>query len=48
MTAIHDALRRDLLLGGPAARPLTWTLSWSAGLLAVFATLAVRVYRRQA
>jgi oleandomycin transport system permease protein len=47
LTHAMDACRA-LLLGGPVAGPLTWTLLWSAGLLAVFATLAVRVYRRQA
>lgn len=47
LTHAMDA-SRALLLGGQVARPLTWTLLWSAGMLAVFATLAIRVYRRQA
>jgi oleandomycin transport system permease protein len=38
---------RGLLLGGPVTGPVTWTLVWSAALLAVFAPLAVRVYRRR-
>lgn len=39
---------RGLLLGGPVAGPATNTLLWSAALLAVFAPLAVAVYRRRA
>lgn len=38
---------RGLLLGGPVARPVLETLAWSAGVLAVFAPLAVRAYRRR-
>lgn len=38
---------RGLLTGGPVARPLLITVAWSAGLLAVFAPLAVRAYRRR-
>lgn len=47
LTHAMDACRA-LLLGGPVAGPLIMTLLWSAGLLAVFAPLAVLVYRRQA
>jgi oleandomycin transport system permease protein len=39
---------RGLLLGGPVAEPATNTLLWTAALLAVFAPLAVAVYRRRA
>ena len=39
---------RGLMLGGPVASNLLWTLVWMAGLLVVFAPLAVRAYRRRA
>ena len=39
---------RGLMLGGPVASNLFWTLVWMAGLLVVFAPLAVRAYRRRA
>ncbi|RBY79509.1 ABC transporter permease [Geodermatophilus sp. TF02-6] len=39
---------RGLMLGGPVAGNLVWTLVWMAGLLVVFAPLAVRAYRRRA
>lgn len=42
-----DAVR-GLLLGGPVADAAVATLLWSAAILAVFAPLAVRVYRRRA
>ena len=38
---------RGLLVGGPVAGPLTWTIGWGLGLLVVFAPLAVRAYRRR-
>jgi oleandomycin transport system permease protein len=38
---------RGLLLGGPIAGPAITTLLWSAAILAVFAPLAVRAYRRR-
>lgn len=38
---------RGLMIGGPVAGPVTTTLLWSAGLVAVFAPLAVRAYRRR-
>jgi oleandomycin transport system permease protein len=38
---------RGLMLGGPVAGPVTHTLLWGAGILAVFAPLAVRAYRRR-
>jgi oleandomycin transport system permease protein len=41
-----DAVR-GLMLGGPVAWPVTQTLLWSLGLLAVFMPLAVRAYRRK-
>jgi ABC transporter DrrB family efflux protein len=37
---------RALTQGGPVATNLLWTLVWSVGLTVVFATLAVRRYRR--
>jgi oleandomycin transport system permease protein len=39
---------RGLMTGGPVAGHVGWTLLWMTGLLAVFAPLAVRAYRRRA
>jgi oleandomycin transport system permease protein len=39
---------RGLMTGGPVAGHVLWTLVWMAGLLVVFAPLAVRAYRRRA
>jgi oleandomycin transport system permease protein len=39
---------RGLMIGGPVAAHLLWTLVWMAGLLVVFMPLAVRAYRRRA
>jgi oleandomycin transport system permease protein len=39
---------RGLMIGGPVAADLMWTLAWMAGLLAVFCPLALRAYRRRA
>jgi oleandomycin transport system permease protein len=39
---------RGLMVGGPVAQDLMWTLVWMAGLLAVFFPLALRAYRRRA
>jgi oleandomycin transport system permease protein len=39
---------RGLMIGGPVAGHLMWTLVWMAGLLVVFMPLAVRAYRRRA
>jgi hypothetical protein len=44
-----DALvvaERALILGGPAAHDVLVSLAWSAGILIVFAALAVRLYVR--
>ncbi|HZN71902.1 MAG TPA: ABC transporter permease [Micromonosporaceae bacterium] len=41
------ATSRGLLIGGPVAGPVTSTVLWSLGLLAVFVPLAVRAYRRR-
>lgn len=38
---------RGLLVGGPVAGPVTASLVWSAGFLAVVAPLAVYAYRRR-
>ncbi|MCW2525575.1 MAG: type transporter, partial [Pseudonocardiales bacterium] len=38
---------RSLMLGGPVASHLAWTLVWMAGLLVVFVPLALRGYRRR-
>ena len=39
---------RALMLGGPTATPVVQSLAWSIGMVAVFAPLAVRRYRRAA
>jgi oleandomycin transport system permease protein len=38
---------RGLLLGGPVASHVLWTLVWMGGLLVVFVPLALRAYRRR-
>ncbi len=38
---------RGLMIGGPVATHLVWVVVWGLGLLAVFAPLAVRAYRRR-
>ena len=45
VTALTDAAR-GLMLGGPVATPVWHTLVWILGIVAVFAPLAVRRYRR--
>jgi oleandomycin transport system permease protein len=47
LTHLVGALR-GLMLGGPVASDILWTLAWMAGLLAVFVPLALRAYRRRA
>ena len=37
---------RALMIGGPTATPVIQSLAWSVGLIAVFAPMAVRRYRR--
>ena len=39
---------RGLMIGGPVAESLMWTLVWMAVLLVVFVPLALRAYRRRA
>ncbi|GAA4443244.1 ABC transporter permease [Phytohabitans houttuyneae] len=43
---LMDAMR-GLMLGGPVARPVLWTVLWMAGFVAVFAPLALTAYRRR-
>lgn len=38
---------RGLMLGGPVAEPLLYSLAWMAGLVVVFVPLALRAYRRR-
>jgi oleandomycin transport system permease protein len=38
---------RGLLLGGPVATDVLWTLGWMGALLVVFVPLALRAYRRR-
>jgi oleandomycin transport system permease protein len=47
VTDVMEAAR-GLMVGGPVASPAIHTLLWSAGIVAVFAPLAVRAYRRRA
>ncbi|WP_068276696.1 ABC transporter permease [Aldersonia kunmingensis] len=47
MSCAVDAMR-GFTLGGAIATPLLYTVAWSAGLVAVFGTLAVRGYRKAA
>lgn len=47
VTITVDAVRA-LVIGGPAATHVFQTLAWAAGIIAVFAPLAVRRYRRTA
>jgi oleandomycin transport system permease protein len=47
ISVTSDALRA-LLTGGPARTPVLWSLAWIAGLVLVFAPLAVGRYRRLA
>jgi oleandomycin transport system permease protein len=46
VSILADALR-GLLNGGPVAQPVTQSLIWAAVLLAVFAPLSVRAFRRR-
>ena len=52
MASWDDALQlvttvRGLMIGGPVATSLMWTLVWMAILLIVFVPLALRGYRRR-
>jgi ABC-2 type transport system permease protein len=47
VSVVIDATRA-LMTGGPTAGPVASALAWSIGLLAVFAPLAVRRYRKTA
>jgi oleandomycin transport system permease protein len=46
VTHLSDAVRA-LLLDLPPGRAITWSLLWTAGIVAVFAPLAVNAYRRR-
>jgi oleandomycin transport system permease protein len=47
LTHLVGALR-GLMLGGPVANDVLWTLGWMGALLAVFVPLALRAYGRRA
>jgi oleandomycin transport system permease protein len=47
VTILADTIR-GLLVGGPVAAPMTGVLLWAAGILVVFAPLAVRAFRKRA
>jgi ABC-type multidrug transport system permease subunit len=38
---------RGLMLGGPVAEPVTWSLLWAAGIVLVFAPLSVWAFKRR-
>jgi oleandomycin transport system permease protein len=46
ITQLVDVVR-GLMLGGPIASHLLWTVVWAAGLLVVFVPLALRAYKRR-
>ena len=46
VTHLADAIR-GLLVSGPVAGPVLWSLLWAAGIGVVFAPLAVRAFRRR-
>jgi ABC transporter DrrB family efflux protein len=46
ITKVVDATR-GLMLGGPVAKPLWQSLAWMAAIVAVFAPLTIRRYRRR-
>ncbi|MGC4937093.1 ABC transporter permease [Kribbella sp. DT2] len=46
ITYLADAMR-GLMLGGDVQKPLLITLAWMVGLVAVFAPLAIRAYRKR-
>ncbi len=47
ITQLVDSVR-GLLIGGPVAAPVWHTVAWAAGFVLVFASLAIRAYRRRA
>ncbi|HVX45111.1 MAG TPA: ABC transporter permease [Mycobacteriales bacterium] len=47
ITGLTDSVR-GLMLGGPVATPVWHTIAWAFGIVAVFAPLALRAYRRRA
>jgi oleandomycin transport system permease protein len=47
LTHLVEALR-GLMLGGPVASDVLWTLGWMGALLAIFVPLALRAYGRRA
>lgn len=46
MTHLVDSVR-GLMVGGPVASHVLWTLGWMVGLLVVFVPLALRAYRKR-
>jgi oleandomycin transport system permease protein len=38
---------RGLMLGGPVAEPVTWSLLWAAAIVLVFAPLSVWAFKRR-
>jgi oleandomycin transport system permease protein len=47
VTILADAIR-GMLIGGPVASPATGAFLWAVGILAVFAPLSVRAFRKRA
>jgi oleandomycin transport system permease protein len=46
VSVLSDATR-GLMVGGPVAEPLMWTLVWAVGIVAVFGPLSMVVFRRR-
>ncbi len=46
VSLLSDAVR-GLMVGGPVAGPVAWSLAWSAVILAVFAPLSMRAFKRR-
>lgn len=46
VTILSDAAR-GLLIGGPVAEPVGWTLLWAGGIMLVFAPISVLALRRK-
>jgi len=44
---LSDAAR-GLMLGGPVAEPVMWSLIWAVGIVVVFAPLSVWAFKRRA
>jgi len=46
VTILADAAR-GLMVGGPVAEPVLWSLVWAVGIVAVFVPLSLRTFKRR-